>query len=285
MEKFTIKDFNAKYPTDEACLQEIYNNRYGNRKHCPSCLAETKFHRVTDRKCWACQWCGHQLHPLSGTIFHKSETSLKTWFFAIFLFANSKNGVSAKELQRQTGVTYKTAWRMANQIRKLFGQDKKPPLKNTVEIDETFMGGKKEGVGSHWQKTPVIGAVERKAEVRADVIRARYASQVQPFIRENVDIKATIYTDDWPGYRYLSKKGFSHDVINHSQHRYAQGIVHTNTIEGFWSQLKRGIDGTYHHVSPYYLQSYVDEFCYRYNLRHQNASVFSSMISEVAKPS
>ena len=135
-EKFTIKDFNNKYTTDDICLQEIFNNRYGDLKVCPSCSKETKFHKVANRKCYACQYCGYQLHPLADTIFHKSDTPLKLWFYAIYLFANSKNGVSAKELERQLRVTYKTAWRMAKQIRLLFSQSQ-DILKDTVEVDET----------------------------------------------------------------------------------------------------------------------------------------------------
>lgn len=284
MEKFTIKDFQEKYADDDACLNEIFNNRYGKLKYCPNCQKATSFYRVTGRKCWACQFCSYQLHPLSGTIFHKSETSLKSWFFAIFLFANSKNGVSAMELKRQLGVTYKTAWRMALQIRKLFKQGKEP-LKNTVEVDETYMGGKKEQGQGGSQKKPVIGAVERKNEVRAKVVPVRWTSTVMPFVRQNVDISATVYTDDWSGYkRRLPKAGYSHASVNHSQKKYVRGMVHTNTIEGFWSQLKRGIDGTYHHVSPYYLQYYVDEFAYRYNQRFSPYPVFSSLVLEAGKP-
>src|SRR3990167_6001013 len=139
--KFTIRDFDAKYPHDDACLDDIFKKRYGALKECPSCKKKTKFFKVTGRKCYACQFCGHQLHPLADTIFHKSETSLKSWFYAIFLFANSKNGVSGKELERQLGVTYKTAWRMARQIRLLFGSTG-TKLKNTVEADETYIGAR-----------------------------------------------------------------------------------------------------------------------------------------------
>ena len=124
--KYTIKDFNHQYPNDDACLHEVFLNRYGKLKVCPKCTKTTHFYKVTDRKCYACQSCGHQLHPLANTIFHKSETTLKTWFFAIFLFSNSKNGVSAKELERQLGVTYKTAWRMARQIRSLMNEPTSP---------------------------------------------------------------------------------------------------------------------------------------------------------------
>lgn len=122
MPKFTIKDFNTQYPNDEACLDEIFTARYGANPLCPSCKIKSKFHRANKRKCYYCQQCGCHLYPLAGTIFHKSSTSLKNWFFALYLFSNSKNGVSAKELERQLGVTYKCAWRIAKQLRLLFSQ-------------------------------------------------------------------------------------------------------------------------------------------------------------------
>jgi len=115
--KFTIKDFNTTYKTDDDCLDKLFQDRYGNLEVCPECGKKTTFHKVSNRKCYSCACCGHQLHPLADTIFHKSSTSLKSWFYAIFLFSISKNGVSAKELERHLGVTYKCAWRMAHKIR------------------------------------------------------------------------------------------------------------------------------------------------------------------------
>jgi len=118
--KYTITQFNKDFPDDDACLERMFKQRFGDLKYCPKCGAETSFYKISDRKCYSCQHCGNHIYPLAGTIFHKSPTSLKLWLYAIFLFSASKNGVSAKELQRQLGVTYKTAWRMARQIRELF---------------------------------------------------------------------------------------------------------------------------------------------------------------------
>ena len=169
--KYTIKDFNREYPNDDACLHEVFLNRYGNLSDCPKCTKTTHFYKVSDRKCYACQFCGHQLHPLANTIFHKSETTLKTWFFAIFLFSNSKNGVSAKELERQLGVTYKTAWRMARQIRSLMNESLKV-LDGHVEIDDTYIGGVRRGKRGRGAegKTPVLGMVQRGGSIKAKVI-------------------------------------------------------------------------------------------------------------------
>lgn len=141
--RYTIKDFNTDFPNDDVCLDTVFQNRYGDVKDCPRCgVVDTKFYRVTGRKCYACMHCSYQLHPLAQTIFHKSETPLKSWFYAIYLFSVSKNGVSAKELERHLGVTYKTAHRMARQIRKLMNQDDTELLSGIVETDETYIGGR-----------------------------------------------------------------------------------------------------------------------------------------------
>lgn len=284
-EKFTIKQFNQDYPNDDACLQEIFVSRYGTLKTCPSCKKETKFHKVSNRKCYACQFCGYQIHPLADTIFHKSETSLKNWFFAIYLFASSKNGVSGKELERQLGVTYKCAWRMAKQIRMLFTQTG-TKLKNIVEADETYIGGKshgKRGRGAEG-KTPVFGLVERKGKIIAQVVKNTKSYTVIPIIQNNVQAGSTMMTDEFMVYNPIRKAGCAHQRVNHAIKQYAVGDVHVNTIEGFWSQFKRSVNGTYHAVSPKYLQSYVNEFSYRYSHRKSLTPLFYRMISTAGKP-
>lgn len=286
MIKFTVKDFNEKYANDDVCLDEIFKARYGEDKIvCPNCNKESNFYRITTKKVYGCQFCGHQVSPTAGTIFHKSPTSLKNWFFAIYLFSVSKNGVSAKELERQLGVTYKCAWRMAKQIRLLFSQSQ-DILSGVVEADETYIGGKgtgKRGRGAE-NKTPVIGVVERKGAVKAQVITDTKKSTVSPIIRSNVDIKAQIMTDEYLSYNGLTKAGYNHQTIKHGAKEFVRGDVHTNTIEGFWSQLKRSIRGTYHFVSPKYLQEYVNEFAYRYNVRLEDAHPFQLMFARVVMP-
>lgn len=158
--KYTATDFHKNFRDEDDCLELVFNNRYGNTTHCPSCTKKTTFYRVRDRKCYSCQFCGYQLHPLAGTIFHKSPTPLKLWFYAIFLFSASKNGVSAKELQRLLGVTYKTAWRMAKQIRLLM-RDDGDKLDGTVEVDETYIEGYQRGGVSGKGKVPSLGIVKR----------------------------------------------------------------------------------------------------------------------------
>jgi transposase-like protein/predicted RNA-binding Zn-ribbon protein involved in translation (DUF1610 family) len=280
--KYTIKDFNKQYPTDDSCLQEIFLNRYGKLKICPLCSKHTHFHKVTNRKCYACQFCGFQLHPLADTIFHKSETPLKTWFYAIFLFSTSKNGVSAMEIHRQTGVTYKTAWRVAKQIRLLMTQDNEP-LDGHVEIDETYIGGVhkgKRGRGAEG-KTPIFGIVQRKGKVKAQVVKDIKIKTIMPIVESTVKKGTTISTDEGNNFNRFTEKGYDHHKVKHHKKQFVDGIYHSNTIDGFWSQLKRSINGTYHSVSPKYLQLYVDEFAFRYSLRGQ--VLFPLIISKVAK--
>lgn len=263
----------------------MFKRRFPKIEECPHCKKNTKFHRVSDRKCFACQNCAYQLHPLAGTIFHKSSTPLKMWFFGIFLFATSKNGVSAKELQRHLGVTYKTAWRMANQIRDLFKEERGRPLEGTVEVDETYVGGKargKRGRGAD-KKTAVFGMLEREGIVRATVVINTRRSTVEPLIRANVKIGVNIMSDEYSVYGRLAERGYNHQTVQHGVKQYVRGDVHTNSIEGFWSQLKRSINGTYHNISKKYLQDYVDEFAWRYNRRSSPMPLFSSLIDLAAK--
>ena len=284
MEPFTITQFNEQYPTDDACLESIFTNRYGALRQCPACEKRTKFHRVKSRKCYVCQWCGYQLHPLADTIFHKSDTPLKSWFYAIYLFANSKNGVSAKELERQLGVTYKTAWRIAKQIRVLFKSPVRK-LSKTVEMDDTYIGGIR--AGKHGRgaagKSIVLGAVQREGRVAASVVTNLSAKTVRPFVEKHIEQGTALMTDEFTTY-HKTRKGYTHRTIRHSSGTYVRGKVHTNTIEGFWSQLKRSLSGTYHAVSPKYLQSYVNEFAYRYSKRHALSSLFFPMLARVVRP-
>lgn len=264
--RYTHAQFMKDYPDEDTCLDTIFQERYGDVKDCPSCgVINTKFFRVRGRKCYACMHCGYQLHPLAETIFHKSSTPLRSWFYAIYLFSVSKNGVAAKELERHLGVTYKTAHRMARQIRSLM-DDTNGKIGGNVEADETYIGGKASLKAKYENKTPVLGVVERGGEVRALAVTGASASTALPFLRSSVEENSAIITDDSRIYNRL-KREFPHQSVNHSNKEYVRGIIHTNTIEGFWGQMKRSIDGTYHCVSPKYLQLYVNEFVFRYNLR------------------
>lgn len=281
--RYTVDNLHEQFPDDDACLDFMFNQQYGNLAACAKCgMANPRYYRVRGRKCYACNDCGYQLSPLANTIFHKSDTSLKKWFYAIFLFGVGKNGVSAKEIERHLGVTYKTAWRMAKQIR-LMMQQGDNPLSGIVEIDETYIGGKHLREGMLDNKTAVIGMVEKKkgtGQVKAMATKRADATVALPFIRAMAKQGSEIQTDESRIY-YRVKREYVHRFINHSKEEYSKNGISTNTIEGFWSQMKRSIDGTYHCVSPKYLQFYVDEFVYRYN--HRDVAAFPALLTAVVR--
>jgi transposase len=271
-----VRDFHREFPNDDVCLDTIFKERYGDVDTCPSCHVKTKFHRLKGRKSYSCQWCGYQLHPLSGTIFHKSSTPLTSWFYAMYLFSTSRNGVSAAELQRHLGVTNKCAHRIARKIRSLMAEDGIIGGEGTiVEADETYYGGRKS------IKTPIMGVVERGGKVRAKVTDTASTARVKTFFKEHLHPGSELHTDESRIY-WWTNSVMEHYSVNHSQYEFAWGHVTTNTIEGFWSQLKRSLDGTHHSVSRQHLQSYVDEFVFRYNLRGE--AVYPVLLERASKP-
>ncbi|KKW10074.1 MAG: ISSpo3, transposase [Parcubacteria group bacterium GW2011_GWB1_49_7] len=265
--KYNIKDFRKEFGTEEKCLTHLFKEKY---------LDTTGYYKVAGRKCWANSQ-GEQLHPLADTIFKKSSTPLTVWFEAIFLFSIAKNGVSAKELQRHFGVTYKTAWRMGTQIRKLMEQDGNL-LTGTVEVDETYFGKRGNHQTKFKNKSALMGMVERQGKVRAHKIGARETHILLGKIKANVSKDAQIMTDEFRVYAKLPKIGYNRSSVNHMQYQWANGNAHTNTIEGFWGQLKRSIRGTYHFVSAKHLQAYVDEFAFRYNQRLSPVPCFQVLV-------
>ena len=280
--RYTIDTLHKEFPNDDTCLDFIYQKRYGHLGYCPHCGVITKFYRIKTRKYYKCPHCAFELYPLANTIFHKSDTPLTKWFHAIYLFSVGKNGVSAKELERHLGVTYKCAWRMCKQIR-LMMQENGDKLSGIIEADETYIGGKSKQ--EHWpdKKSAVVGIVEKQkdtGQVKAFATKQANATNTLPFIRNSVAAGSTLHTDDSRIYSRV-KRDFTHEFVNHSKYEYVKAGVHTNTIEGFWGQLKRSLDGTYNSVSPKYLQLYVNEFVYRYNHRH--VAAFPALMEVVAK--
>ena len=282
MKNYTRKDFETTFPNDDACLGWLMNHRYPQGVECPVCQKVTKHHKITSRPVYECDYCGHQISPLANTIFHKSSTSLKTWFQAIHLMASTRCGISAKQLQRETGVTYKTAWRMFKQIRSLLNEDT-GMFSGKVEADETYIGASKHGKRGRGAsgKTIVAGIVERQANVSASVVPNVQSKTLLPMIVEKTSPNATIFTDEMTSYNRLERMGFNHRVINHNAKQYVNGNIHTNTIDGFWSLVKGGIGGVYKHVSPDYLQTYVNEYSFRYNHRKDEQPMFQTFLNRI----
>jgi transposase len=281
--RYSMRDFNNEFPHDSACLEYIKEQRWPNGvTWCVKCFKDTKHHRVGNRTAYACQSCGNHIYPLAGTIFEKSTTSLKTWFYAMYLMGSTRCGISAKQIQRETGVTYKTAWRMFREIRKLLAEGLQLEG-STVEIDEMFHGGSRRTSSWRENKVPVVGMVERGGRVVARVAANVKKETLHGLVKQYIMPSSTVFTDDFVSYDGLQNLGYTHRRIRHSERVYVSGDVHTNTIEGFWSTVKRGIGGVYHNVSAKYLQTYLDEYCFRYNRRDQGNLLFKRILEQVSR--
>ena len=288
--RFIITQFNEKFSDDDACLDWLMEQRYpGGTTMCSYCEVERKHHRIAKKKAYACGNCGTYISPMAGTIFEKSSTSLRLWFYAMYLMSATRCGISAKQIQRETGVTYKTAWRMFKQIRTLMSE--RISLEGSlVEMDETYVGGRPRKGGRPTRgrgdksKTCVVGAVERGGKVVAVIADDASKKTLHGVAKEFILPDSIVYTDEWRGYNGLGKvNGYEHRRINHSAGVYVVGTTHTNTIEGFWSLVKRGIGGVYHSVSKKYLQTYLDEYSFRYNRRNSGQPMFTSLLEQVAE--
>jgi len=280
---YSLTEFSREFGSPDACLARIFAEQAIGA--CPSCGSTAPFYRIASRPCYACPACKYQYYPLKYTIFAHSSTPLPLWFYAIYLFGNSKRGISAKELERILGVTYKCAWRMAKQIRTLFVEED-TPLDGIVEVDEAFIGGIwKHHAGRYpRRKVPLLGMVERQGRVKVMIIPDVKGVSLLPRMVEHIAQHATVITDDASGYRRLSKRHFDHHIINHSKRHYVDGMIYTNTVEGFWSILKRSIKSAHISVSPKYLQSYVDEVVWKYNRRFSSVSLAQLLVERSLQP-
>lgn len=283
----TIAQFFRQFPDDETCLQHLFDVRFGQGHECSKCGKPSNWYRIKAERAYSCQWCGHHLHPTVGTPFEKTRTPLQLWFYAIYLFTTTRNGVAAKELERQLGVTYKTAWRMAGLIREHMADvDGETPLggfMKTVQIDETYIGGEATGKGTGYKgnKTAIMGMMEKGGNVMTKVIPNRRKVTLEGHIFANVKPHTEIHTDEFISYNDLGDfNGYWHKTVNHSQEQWVSPTgVTTNAIEGFWAQLKRGIYGTHVHVSGKHLWKYAKEAEYRFNRRSRPETMFSELIS------
>jgi len=282
MRKYTMKDFEREFPNDDACLAWIKEHRWPKGITCVKCQRITKHHKVSGRPCYECDYCGTQVYPTAGTIFHKSATPLKTWFQAIYRMSSTRCGISAKQIQRETGVTYKTAWRMFKQIRTLLNETGNM-LSGKVEADETYFGARRAGKRGRGAGSKVIvaGVVQRHDRVIATKVPDVKTATLMPLIQQNVSPNSTVFTDEFSSYYALESMGYNHQTIPHGEKVYVMGDVHINTIDGFWSLVKRGIGGVYHSVSPDYLQSYVNEYSFRYNHRKDESPMFQTFLNRI----
>lgn len=270
--------------TDQACREHLEKLRWNGEPICPHCGSQRENHYKLKNKdifngLYKCKDCKRRFTVTVGTMFEGSNVSLRKWFLAIYLFSSHKKGVSSVQLHKHLRVTQKTAWFMLNRIRHTFANKIDFEFDGIVQVDETFVGGlnlnrnKRKKVAktqgrSLKTKTPVFGMLS-DGMVYTEVVTNTKGKTLKPIIRERVKDGSTIVSDGWMGYRGLSRE-YSHMIIMHNKGIFKQDGYHTNGIEGFWSQLKRGILGIYHYTSPKHLHKYCDEFAYRYNTRHMS---------------
>jgi transposase len=290
VEPFSVREFFERFPTEDVCLEHLMELRYGLRHPCDKCLHLSTFHRLADRPAYTCAHCGANVHPCAGTIFQDTRTPLRMWFYAIYLFVTTRHGVSGKELQRQLGVTYKTAYRIGIQIRKLMEQaDIGGLLTGHVELDEAYVGGHRPGRRGRGAagKTIVMGMKERGGRIAAQVIPDVRKATLRDVVLENIELGSVVSTDELMSYGLLAGDGFTHGAVKHSANEwsyydYRTGeTFHTNSVEGFWKLFKNSVRSTHIHVSGEKMPLYLAEFCYRTNHRQFGNGMFDLLLSRV----
>jgi len=271
----SVIDFQKHFDTDEKCRQHLEQSRWGNTPTCPYCKS-TNVNRFPNGKKFSCRGCRKNFSVTVGTIYENSKIPLNKWYLGTYILTNHSKGISSLQLASWLGITQKSAWFLNHRIREMLKETQPELLSNEVEADETLWGGK--AANKHkakWEldkqkplegKTPILGMVERGGKVVTKVVDNISKEGIKDFIHHNVVKGSTLHTDELKAYKRLAKD-YVHKTVNHSEGEYVKDGSHTNTIEGFWSLLKRQIHGIHHSVSPQHLQRYSDESAYRYNLR------------------
>jgi len=277
MESSAFSLLDPRFTDPVAAAEYLEGLRWADNVVCPHCgESEREPYRLksnaTTRRLWKCRTCRKQFTVTVGTIFESSHVPLNKWLAAFYLLCSSKKGMSAHQLHRMLDVTYKTAWFMFHRIREAMRDPSFAGLLGgVVEVDETYIGGQRKMRGergrSRKHKTPVVALVERGGKARSMRVPDVTGKELKGAIREHVDPSARLMTDEFSSYRNIGREFAGHDTVAHSYGEYGRGEVHTNTVEGYFATLKRGINGVYHHVSRQHLPRYLDEFEFRYNRR------------------
>lgn len=274
-----LTDFHDFFKDEATCREYLAQKRWNGKPVCPYCKHD-KVYRIENGKRYKCanNECYKKFSVTVNSIFEDTNIPLRTWFLAIYLCTSHKKGISSVQLAKDLGVTQKTAWHLEHRIREMLKTKEPVMLSNEVEVDETFVGGKDKnrhfdkkkgtiGRGVQEDKVVVLGLVERNGKVVAKRIPNAKAQTIIPMIENHVAKGTTMLTDEWYAYGKLHTLGYEHKTIEHNLKIYVVGDIHTNTIENFWSVLKRGLYGIYHFASKKHFDRYLDEFTSRYNTR------------------
>ncbi len=261
-----VEDFGS----EDKCRKYLEELRWPNGMVCPRCEG-TIISRIRQRNQFECDGCNYQFSVTSRSVFHGSHLPLWKWFLATYLMCEARKGVSANQIKRTLGISYKTAWYLCHRIRSAMREACPTPLSGVVEMDETLVGGKVRGRGRGYRgnKTTVIGAAERSGDTRLKVDKSNDRETLRAFLEQYVAADAeAVYTDEWPAYRGIVNDDTRHETVNHSQDEWVRGDVHTNTVEGVWGLFKRSVVGSYHKLSIEHLPAYLSEMEWRFNNRH-----------------
>ena len=287
--EFSVREFFQRFPNDDACLAHIMEVRFGGaRFECSACGKKSTHHKLATRRTYVCAACGHHVNPTAGTILHDTRTPLVSWFYAMYLFCTTRHGVSGKELQRQLGVTYKTAYRIGQQIRDLMAKTQTfdALLSGHVELDEAYVGGRRSG-GKRGRgapgKTIVMGLAERSGNFKAVIIPDVKRETLRGVVLDSVEPGSTVSTDELYSYNLLTSDGFDHHRVSHGKKEYARRgedgeSFHVNTVEGFWKLFKASVRSTHIQISGKHMQRYLSEFTFRANHRHRVNGMFDLLV-------
>jgi transposase-like protein len=269
-----------QFGSEDKCHAFLEELRWPDGVECPRCRSK-KISRIVARRQFDCDGCRYQFSVRVGTLFHDSKLPLWKWFLAVYVMGESKKGVSANQLKRMLGVSYKTAWYLCHRIRAAMHDEAAPLLRGIVEVDETYIGGHVRGRGHGYKgnKTAIVGAVERGGKVYLRALEGHATKEeLRGFVKDALhDDTEAIYTDENPGYGDLNDYNTKHERVRHAQEEWVRGDIHTNTVESVWSLFDRGVIGAYHKLSRKHLPAYLDEFAFRFNNR-KNAFWFRDTI-------
>lgn len=290
-DRLTVRQFFERFPNEDACLHHIMSVRFGLRHVCRKCGVESTFHQLKNRKrAFSCANCGDHIYPTADTVFQDTRTPLVSWFYAIYLFVTTRHGVSGKELERNLGVTYKTAYRMGMQIRKLIAKaDGFQVLQGHIQADEAYVGGRRSG-GKRGRGAPgktIVMAMKSQDRINTEVIPNIKKATLRDVILRNVAKGSTVSTDELMSYGLLTGDGYTHGVVNHgrkewSYYDYRHDAFHTtNAVESFWRLFKNSVRSTHIHVSEKHMASYLGEFAFRSNHRVMKNAMFDLLIGAI----
>jgi len=286
-----MKDMNLiqlieQFRDEDQCRKALERMKWPDGIKCPRCGSE-KISRIYKRDQFDCDSCHYQFSVTAGSIFHDSHLPLWKWFLAVYLMIESKKGMSALQMKRTLKVAYQTAWYLCHRIRKAMEEAApEPQLTGTVEVDETYVGGKydRRRKRNPWEKQAVMGLLQRKGKFEAKTIPTTGRKILYGIISERVNKDSEIMTDELAAYKILDKTGYKHESVNHSKEEWVRGEVYTNGVENAWSLFKRSIVGSYHQISAKHMDAYLDEFDWRFNNRNNPHLFWDTIVKLLNSP-